>query len=134
MARPPVTRERSFCPPVQQQHHNPFPKEGRLLMTFRYRRALSVAVVAAAAGAAPLVAQAPTPPQISAGALIYTQYVYQLKDSVNHFNNFDITRSYLNALGRFADGVTTRLLTDVQRVGVVCAIPADNSLRLRLKY
>ena len=102
------------------------------------RRALGVALVAAA-GAAPLAAQqaAPPAPQVTAGALIYTQYVYQLKDSVNHFNNFDITRAYLNVLGRLAGGVTTRLTFDVQRFG---AIPGtapqatDNSLRVRLKY
>jgi len=91
------------------------------------RRALGVAVVAAAAGAAPL----------AAGALVYTQYVYQLKDSVNHFNNFDITRAYVNVLGRFAGGVTTRVTVDVQRFGTggnAAITNPDNSLRLRLKY
>jgi hypothetical protein len=106
-------------------------------MTFHHRRALSMAVMAAAAGAAPLDAQAPTPPQISAGALIYTQYVYQLKDSVNHFNNFDITRAYVNVVGRFAGGVTARITTDIQRFGNIPGTTpqaTDNSLRLRLKY
>ncbi len=98
-------------------------------MVVSIRRALGVAVVAAAAGTASLAAQAPTPPQLTVGGVVYTQYVYQLKDSVNHFNNFDITRAYLNAIGRFAGGVTTRVTTDVQRVGA-----GDNSLRLRLKY
>jgi hypothetical protein len=95
------------------------------------RRALGVAVVAAAAGAAPLAAQQPAPPapQVTVGGVVYTQYVYQLKDSVNHFNNFDITRAYVNFVGRFAGGVTTRVTPDVQRVGA-----GDNSLRLRLKY
>src|SRR3989440_6014296 len=93
------------------------------------RRALGVAVVAAAAGAAPLAAQAPAAPQVTVGGLVYTQYVYQLKDTINHFNNFDITRAYVNILGRFAGGVTTRVTPDIQRVGT-----GDNSLRLRLKY
>jgi hypothetical protein len=97
-------------------------------MTSSIRRALAVAVVAAA-GAAPLAAQAPTPPQVTVNGLVYTQYVYQLKDSVNHLNNFDITRAYINVLGRFAGGVTTRVTPDIQRVGA-----GDNSLRLRLKY
>ena len=100
------------------------------------RRALGVAM-AAAAGAAPLAAQqaAPPAPQVTAGALVYTQYVYQLKDSVNHFNNFDITRAYVNVLGRLAGGVTTRVTVDVQRFGSLGAgNPTDNSLRLRLKY
>jgi hypothetical protein len=100
------------------------------------RRALGVALTAAA-GTAPLAAQqaASPAPQVTAGALIYTQYVYQLKDSVNHFNNFDITRAYLNVLGRFAGGVATRLTFDVQRFGAIGATGVtDNSLRLRLKY
>ena len=98
-------------------------------MAFSYRRAVAVAVVAAAAGAAPLAAQAPAAPQVTVGGLVYTQYVYQLKDTINHFNNFDITRAYVNILGRFAGGVTTRITPDIQRVGA-----GDNSLRLRLKY
>jgi hypothetical protein len=100
------------------------------------RRALGVAM-AAATGVAPLAAQqaAPPAPQVTAGALVYTQYVYQLKDSVNHFNNFDITRAYVNVLGRLAGGVTTRVTVDVQRFGSLGAgNPTDNSLRLRLKY
>jgi hypothetical protein len=100
------------------------------------RRALGAALTAAA-GAAPLAAQqaAPPAPQVTAGALIYTQYVYQLKDSVNHLNNFDITRAYVNVLGRFAGGVATRLTFDVQRFGAIQnSTTTDNSLRLRLKY
>jgi hypothetical protein len=104
-----------------------------------FRRALGVAVVTAAAGGVPLAAQqaASPAPQITVGALIYTQYVYQLKDSVNHFNNFDITRAYLNLYGKFAGGVATRVTFDVQRFGTIPGTtPAatDNSLRLRLKY
>ena len=87
------------------------------------------AVVLCALGVSTVAAQAPSPPQVTVGGVVYTQYVYQLKDSVNHLNNFDITRAYVNVLGRFAGGVTTRLTTDVQRVGA-----GDNSLRLRLKY
>ena len=100
------------------------------------RRALGVAV-AAAAGAAPLAAQqaAPPAPQVTVGGLVYTQFVYQLKDSVNHFNNFDITRAYVNLNGRLAGGVTTRVTVDVQRFGAIQgSTTTDNSLRLRLKY
>src|SRR5213592_3106573 len=102
-------------------------------MTFSIRRALGVAVVATAAGVAQLTAQGSPPPQVTVGGLVYTQYVYQLKDSVNHFNNFDITRAYLNVLGRFAGGVTARLTVDVQRFGTIATTPptTDNSLRLR---
>jgi len=91
------------------------------------RRALGVAVVAAAAGAAPLAAQAPTAPQVTVGGLVYTQYLYQLKDTVNHFNSFDVTRAYVNVLGKFSGGVGTRVTADIYR-------NADGSLGYRLKY
>jgi hypothetical protein len=96
-------------------------------MTFSIRRALGVAVVAAAAGAAPLAAQGSQPPQVTVGGLVYTQYVYQLKDSVNHFNSFDVTRAYVNVLGKFSGGVGTRVTADIYR-------NADGSLGYRLKY
>src|SRR2546429_2150393 len=106
-------------------------------MPFSYRRALGITGAAVARGTAALAAQAPAPPQVTVGGLVYTQYVYQLKDSVNHPNNFDITRAYLNVLGRFAGGVTTRVTVDVQRFGAIQGTTpqaTDNSLRLRLKY
>ncbi|HEX4628762.1 MAG TPA: hypothetical protein VH137_08230, partial [Gemmatimonadales bacterium] len=71
-------------------------------MLVSIRRALGVAVVAAAAGSASLAAQASPAPQVTIGGLVYTQYVYQLKDSLNHINNFDITRAYVNVIGRFS--------------------------------
>ncbi len=98
-------------------------------MTFSIRRALGVAVLATAAGVAQLTAQGNPPPQVTVGGVVYTQYLYQLKDSVNHFNNFDITRAYVNVLGKFAGGVSTRVTLDVNRPGA-----GDNSLRYRLKY
>ncbi|HMH82837.1 MAG TPA: hypothetical protein VK531_08210 [Gemmatimonadales bacterium] len=96
-------------------------------MPFSIRRALGVAVVAAAAGAAPLAAQGSQPPQVTVGGLVYTQYVYQLEDSVNHFNSFDVTRAYVNVLGKFSGGVGTRVTADIYRNG-------DGSLGYRLKY
>src|SRR3989442_10023291 len=96
-------------------------------MTFSIRRALGIAVVAAAAGAVQLVAQSSQPPQITVGGVVYTQYLYQLKDSVNHFNNFDITRAYVNVLGKFSGGVGTRVTADIYR-------NPDGSLGYRLKY
>src|SRR5713101_5127114 len=96
-------------------------------MTFSIRRALGVAVVAAAAGVAELTAQGSPPPQVTVGGVVYTQYLYQLKDSVNHFNNFDITRAYVNVLGKFSGGVGTRVTADIYR-------NTDGSLSYRLKY
>jgi len=96
-------------------------------MTFSIRQALGLAVVAAAAGAVPLAAQGSPGPQITVGGVVYTQFVYQLKDTANHVNNFDITRAYVNVLGKFPSGVSTRVTADIYR-------NADGSLGYRLKY
>jgi hypothetical protein len=81
--------------------------------------------------ALPLAAQAPAAqaPQVTVSGVSYLQYLYQLKDTAGHQNNFDVTRAYINVIGRFAGGVTTRVTADIQRVG-----GGDNSLRYRLKY
>jgi hypothetical protein len=88
------------------------------------------ALCALSMAALPAAAQAPASqaPQVTVGVVAYLQYVYQLKDTANHNNNFDVTRAYINVIGRFAGGVSTRVTADVNR-------PAgDNSLRYRLKY
>ena len=74
--------------------------------------------------AARLAAQAPT---VTVGGVAYAQYGYQLKDTANHVNNFDITRAYLNVIGKFAYGINTRVTADIYR-------NADGSLAYRLKY
>jgi len=100
-------------------------------MTFSIRQALGLAVVAAAAGAVQLAAQgqAPAPPQISVGVLAYAQYLYQLKDTANHVNNFDVKRAYVNVVGRFAGGVYARITADIY-------VPSatDSSHTYRIKY
>src|SRR2546426_4567108 len=96
------------------------------------RQALGVAVVAAAAGVGPLAAQQATPaaPQVTTGALVYGQYLYQLKDSLGagHQNQFSIQRAYINVVGRFSDGVYARLTTDIAPTG------ANANQTVRLKY
>jgi len=80
--------------------------------------------------ALPAVAQtaATQAPQVTVGGVAYLQYLYQVKDTAAHNNNFDVTRAYINVIGRFSGGVYTRITADVNR-------PAgDNSLRYRLKY
>src|SRR2546427_8420494 len=99
-------------------------------MTFSIRRALGVAVVAAA-GAVQLAAQASQAPQITVGGLVYTQYVYQLKDTVNHLNSFDVKRAYITVIGRFAGGVYTRVTADIYNPP---AGTGDSSRAYRLKY
>jgi hypothetical protein len=76
----------------------------------------------------PSAANAQGQTQVIVSGVGYLQYVYQLKDTANHNNNFDVTRAYVNLIGRFAGGVGARVTLDVNR-------PAgDNSLRYRLKY
>src|ERR1044071_5057839 len=83
------------------------------------------ALVAAAIAASPLAAQAPT---VTVGGVAYAQYLYQLKDTANHVNNFDVTRAYINVIGRFEHGVYTRVTGDIYRNTL------DGSLSYRLKY
>ena len=88
-----------------------------------------IALVALAV-AAPLAAQnpVPAPPQVSVTGVAYTQFVYQLADTAGHANSFDVTRAYVNVLGKFSGGVSTRVTADIYRQA------GDNSLRYRLKY
>jgi hypothetical protein len=88
-----------------------------------------LATVALSVFCAPIAAgQAPTPPPVTVTGVAYTQFVYQLKDTANHLNGFDVTRAYINVLGRFAGGVSTRVTADIYRQA------GDGSLRYRLKY
>ena len=91
--------------------------------------ALSMAAVPAAAQA-----QNPQAPQLTVGGVVYGQYVYQLKDSVDaggasvgHQNQFSIQRAYINLLGRFSGGITTRVTTDI-------APSVIGNQQIRLKY
>jgi hypothetical protein len=69
----------------------------------------------------------PAPPAVTVGGVAYAQYAYHVSDSANHFNNFDVTRAYLNVTGRFAEGLATRITGDIYR-------NADGSAAYRLKY
>jgi hypothetical protein len=79
--------------------------------------------------AVPLCAQAPAspPPPVSVGGLFVTRYLYQLTDTANHLNAFDITRAYLNVIGRFPGGLYTRVTADVFTT-------ADSSRAYRIKF
>ena len=99
------------------------------MMACSMRRVLVGVATGMAAAAAPLAAQsAPTaPPQISVGVLAYTQFVYQLKDTANHANKFDVTRAYVNVIGKLAGGLTARITADI-------FTNADSSRAYRIKY
>jgi hypothetical protein len=96
-------------------------------MHVRLRLCTIIGAAALAAGASSAVAQTPT---VTVGTTIYTQFAYQLRsDSVtnSHLNNFDVTRAYINLVGKFPGGIYGRLTPDIYRV-------ADGSLSFRLKY
>ncbi len=85
--------------------------------------------------AAPAPARAPALSAEAAMALhlvvsgvVYGQYQYLLSDAATHANAFDITRSYLNVVGNFGGGVTTRITPDIYRP------TATSPLAFRLKY
>jgi len=87
-----------------------------------------LAVAAVGVFASPLAAQtqAPAAPQVTVGGLVYTQYQYT--DAAVHTNTFDVTRAYVNVLGRFANGISTRLTTDI-----IPSVAAPGQV-IRLKY
>jgi hypothetical protein len=71
--------------------------------------------------------------QVSVGGVVYTQFGYGLaKDTlaadsaIQHINNFDITRAYINVNGRFPGGISTRVTADIFNSG--------GSRLYRLKY
>jgi hypothetical protein len=80
-----------------------------------------------AGAAVPGAAQAPS---VTVGGLAYAQYAYQFhRDSISgaRLNGFDVTRGYINVVGKFPLGVGARITPDIYR-------NADGSLAYRLKY
>ncbi|MGH7524624.1 MAG: hypothetical protein ACREK8_09980 [Gemmatimonadales bacterium] len=76
--------------------------------------------------------------QVTVGGVGYLQYAYSLKadsglvastGNAGHDNNFDVARAYVNVLGKFGNGVQTRITTDVDGRKA-----ATNQLTIRLKY
>ncbi len=88
-------------------------------------RRLVLLVTMIVLGTARLAAQQPSP--VTVTGVVYAQYLYQLRDTANHVNNFDVARAYVNVLGKFNGGLGTRVTADIFRT-------ADGSLSYRLKY
>jgi len=88
-----------------------------------------LAVVGSLVGVRAVRAQGtpPTTPSVTVGGVAYAQYLYQFKDTASHVNNFDVTRAYVNVIGKFSGGLATRVTADVYR-------NTDGSLAYRLKY
>ncbi len=100
-------------------------------MALLSRRTLAAIGVVAAGVAAPLAAQNPAPaPTVTLSGVIYAQWGAET-DSLSPANNFDITRAYLNAIGKFSGGIMTRITADVYHDADATA---GGGLNYRLKY
>lgn len=99
--------------------------------TRAFGSALIALSLCGAVGATDAVAQTPT---ITIGGVGYAQYLYQLKKDSSltgntHQNNFDVTRAYVNVVGKFPAGLMTRVTLDLDGRRA-----AANQLSIRLKY
>jgi hypothetical protein len=101
----------------------------------RTSRGAAYLAAAAALGAGPLAGQAPQTSPVSVGVTAYAQYVYQLKDtSGSKQNNFDLTRAYVNVIGRFSSGVYTRVTADIFSATGAGNVTGSYSYRLKYLY
>ena len=97
----------------------------------RLARTLCALGALCAITAAPARAQTAAEPAksspVTVGGVVYAQYLYQLRDTAGHANNFDVTRAYLTVSGKLSGGLSTRVTADIFR-------DDDGSLAYRLKY
>ncbi len=87
------------------------------------RRAAGVCVVLLAARG--LAAAQENPVRLT--GVVYSEFRALLSDTATHRNEFEVTRAYLNVLGKFDHGIATRVTADIYR-------NPDGSLGYRLKY
>ncbi|HET9985811.1 MAG TPA: hypothetical protein VFQ38_19590 [Longimicrobiales bacterium] len=64
---------------------------------------------------------------IRVGGVVYSEYEYLLADTAHGRNAFNVTRAYLNVVGEFSHGISTRVTADIYR-------GARGALDYRLKY
>jgi hypothetical protein len=91
-----------------------------------FRALAAVALSALTASAVQAQASAQQAPQVSVTGVVYTQYQYS-DAPIAAKSNFEMTRAYVNVLGRFANGITTRVTSDIIPSGTTNQV-------LRLKY
>jgi hypothetical protein len=101
-------------------------------MAHSLRRTLAATLLTGVAAAAPLAAQ------VTVSGVVYAQYSYTVNSdtlkadsNVQHINNFDITRAYINVLGRFAGGLATRVTADIFTNS---NIPGSRAYRVKYAY
>jgi len=94
-----------------------------------FRALAAVALSALTASAVQAQASAQQAPQVSVTGVIYTQYQYS-DAPIAAKSTFDMTRAYVNVLGRFSNGINTRLTTDILPNGV----GGNYVIRLKFAY
>ena len=77
-----------------------------------FRALAAVALSALTASAISAQTSAQQAPQVSVTGVVYTQYQYS-DAPIAAKSTFDMTRAYVNVLGRFSNGITTRVTTDI---------------------
>ena len=73
--------------------------------------------------------QAPATPQVAVTGVIFTQYQYS-DAPIAAKSTFDMTRAYVNVLGRLSNGIATRLTSDILPNGV----GGNYVIRLKFAY
>jgi len=96
-------------------------------MALLSRRTLAAAGILAATAAVPLAAQNPSP--LSFSGVSFAQWGAELDstNATNPGNAFDVTRAYLNVIGKFGGGIQTRVTTDLYS-------ETNDAHTIRLKY
>jgi hypothetical protein len=100
----------------------------RITSRHAFTLGLTVALIAGVGSRAWAQGQTPS---VTVGGLGYLQYQYQFQtdSTINgHQNNFDVTRGYVNVIGKLGHGIYARVTTDVTR----CC--GAGQLTIRLKY
>ncbi len=93
-----------------------------------FRVPLTLTALALLAATVPAAAQNAPAPAIRLSGVVYSQFEYWASDSLNHTNQFELQRAYLNAIGTFGPKILTRITADIFR-------PATApSLEYRIKY
>lgn len=87
------------------------------------------ALVLALASAAAIAPRPAAAQDVSTGGVVFGEWLYQLNQGADstHFNEFSITRAYVNIRGKFDGGVSGRVTGDIYRA-------ANGSYNYRLKY
>ena len=93
-----------------------------------FRALAAVALSALTASAVQAQASAQQTPQVSVTGVVYTQYQYS-DAPIAAKSTFDMTRAYVNVLGRFSNGITTRVTTDI-----LPSLNGSQFVRLKFAY